>query len=175
MKGDLMSTIMNGVDVDKLGDLVNTIRTEPDKAKVNFSATTQWVNGAQSYTKVRDFVLEADEPTQLVGTNKHANPVEFILAALGSCLVTGFAYNAAIRGINLESLEISLEGNLDLRGFLGVSDKVRPGYQAINVRCKVKSNATREKITELCEHVVKTSPVRDIIQDEEPVTITVED
>jgi uncharacterized OsmC-like protein len=169
-----MNDLRNGVDVDQLLGLVSAIKAEPGKAKVNFSATTQWIKGAHSQTSVRGFVLEADEPKELAGTDKYANPVEIILACLGACLATGFAYNAAIRGINLKSLEISLDGNLDLRAFLGISNDARPGYQTINVHCKVKSDASREKIQELFEHVVKTSPVGDIVRNGVPVTIDIE-
>jgi len=100
-----------------------------------------------------NFILEGDEPVAYLGSDKVPNPVETILAALGSCLAIGFAYNAAARGINLDALDILLEGDLDLRGFLGISDKVRPGYQNIKI----------------------TSPVLDIIRNAEPVTIVLDD
>ncbi len=74
----------------------------------------------------------------------------------------------------MESLDISLEGNLDLRGFLDISDEVRPGYQNIRIACKVKSDASREKLEELFKHVQKTSPALDIIRNAEPITITIE-
>ena len=169
-----MSMIRNGVDVEKLAETVKAVTEDPKKAQVKFMANTKWVSGAYSKTKIRDFVIECDEPSALLGTNKAPNPVETILAALGSCLAVGFAYSAAARDINLESLDISLEGDLDLRGFLGVSDEVRPGYQNIKVTCRIKSDASKEKISELYEHVKKTSPVRDIIQNLEPLTITLE-
>ncbi len=169
-----MSMIRNGVDVEKLAETVKAVTEDPKKAQVKFMANTKWVSGAYSKTKIRDFVIECDEPSALLGTNKVPNPVETILAALGSCLAVGFAYSAAARDINLESLDISLEGDLDLRGFLGVSDEVRPGYQNIKVNCRIKSDASKEKISELYEYVKKTSPVRDIIQNLEPLTITLE-
>jgi uncharacterized OsmC-like protein len=169
-----MNMIRNGVDVEKLAEIVKAVTEDPKKAQVKFRASTKWVSGACSETKIRDFEIECDEPPVLLGTNKAPNPVETILAALGSCLAVGFAYSAAARNINLESLDILSEGDLDLRGFLGVSDDVRPGYQSIKVTCKIKSDASKEKISELYEHVKKTSPVRDIIQNLEPLTIILE-
>lgn len=169
-----MSMIRNGVDVEKLAEIVESMKADPKNAQVKFMANTKWVSGAYSKTNIRDFVMEIDEPSALLGTNKVPNPVETILAALGSCLAVGFAYNAAARDINLESLEISLEGDLDLRGFLGVSDDVRPGYQNIKATCRVKSNSSLEKIEELFKHVQRTSPVSDIIGNVEPVTIIIE-
>ena len=67
-----------------------------------------------------------------------------------------------------------MEGDLDLRGFLGVSDDIRPGYQNIKATCRIKSDASREKIEELFKHVQRTSPVLDIIRNIEPITINIE-
>ena len=170
-----MSEIRNGVDVDKLKEIINAMKTDPVKAQVKFQAETKWINCAYSKTKVRNFTVEGDEPITYLGSNRVPNPVETILAALGSCLAIGFSYNAAARGINLESLDISLEGNLDLQGFLGISDNVRPGYQNIKIACKVKSDASRDKLEELFEHVQRTSPALDIIRNVEPIMITLED
>jgi uncharacterized OsmC-like protein len=169
-----MSTIRNGVDIEKLAETVNAVKADPKNAQVKFVANTKWVGGAYSKTKIRDFVIECDEPSALLGTGKAPNPVETILAALGSCLAVGFAYNAAARDISLESLDISVEGDLDLRGFLGVSDDVRPGYQNIKATCRIRSDASEEKLRELYEHVKRTSPVYDIIRNSEPLTIILE-
>lgn len=170
-----MSMIRNGVDVERLAEIVESMKADPKNAQVKFMANTKWVSGAYSKTNIRDFVMECDEPSALLGTNKVPNPVETILAALGSCLAVGFAYNAAARDINLESLEISLEGDLDLRGFLGVSGDVRPGYQNIKATCRIRSDASKEKLRELYEHVKRTSPVVDILSNAEPITITLEE
>lgn len=169
-----MSKIINGVDVDKLVEIIEAMKADPSRASVDFQAETKWINGAYSKTKIRNFTLEGDEPTSYLGGNKVPNPVETILAALGSCLAIGFAYNAAARGINLESLDISLKGNLDLRAFLGISDEVRPGYRSVQIVCKVKSDASRDKLEELFKHIQKTSPALDIIHNAEPIMITIE-
>ena len=170
-----MVNIKNGVDVDSLLEIVKYIKSNPKKAQVEFQATTEWINGAYSRTKIRDFTLEGDEPLTLLGSDKAPNPAEIILAALGSCLAIGFAYNAAAWGIDLESISIITRGELDLQGFLGLSDKVRPGYGDIKVIIKIKSSATREKVKELYEHVQRTSPLLDTIRNIEPVTIILED
>jgi uncharacterized OsmC-like protein len=164
----------NGVDVHKLTDIASAIKAEPGKALLQFKAHTRWIDGAYSETRIRQFMVKSDEPEQLLGKNQFPNPVEAVLAALGSCLAVGFAYNAALRGINLESLEIEIKGDLDLQGFLGISDKVRPGYQNIHVGCRIKSDAPREKLEQLLEYVQQTSPVLDIIRNPLPVTLTLE-
>lgn len=126
----------NGVDLEKLVATVTAIRADPNRAQFKFHANTKWLDGARSRTTITDFAIESDEPEALLGSGKAPNAVELVLAALGSCLAVGFAYNAAARGIELKSLEIDLSGDLDLQAFMGTSDKVRPGYQNIKVECE---------------------------------------
>jgi len=170
-----MSTIRNGVDVDALTATASALKSDPKKAKFEFRSETQWLTGARSRTKIKDFAIESDEPAVLLGSNTAPNAVEMVLAALGSCLAVGFAYSAAARGINLESMQLSVRGDIDLQGFLGLSDKVRPGYQNIQVICKLKSDASREMVEELFKHVINTSPMTDIIRNPVPVTISMEE
>jgi uncharacterized OsmC-like protein len=120
-------------------------------------------------------MLEGDEPPVLLGENSAPNAVETVLHALASCLAVGIVYNAAAQGINIESLSFDMEGDLDLRAFLGLSEEVRPGYNNIEVRYHVKSDAPREKIQELCDYVQKTSPVLDIVRNPVPVMVTLLD
>ncbi|GIW04369.1 MAG: hypothetical protein KatS3mg059_0989 [Thermomicrobiales bacterium] len=110
----------------------------------------------------------------LLGTNAGPNAVEAVLHALASCLAVGFIYNAAAQGITVDALDFRLEGDLDLRGFLGLSDQVRPGYEGIRLTYRVKTDAPREKVEELCAYTQQTSPVLDIIRNPVPVTITLE-
>ncbi|MCX7161137.1 MAG: OsmC family protein, partial [Proteobacteria bacterium] len=117
------------------------------------------------------YTIPGDEPAALLGQDTAPNAVETVLAALASCLAVGLAYNAAAQGITIEDLEFALEGDLDLQGFLGLSDAVRPGFQNIRITYRVKSDATREKLEELCAYVQRTSPVLDIIRNPVPVTV----
>lgn len=169
-----MAKTVNGVDVDKLNALVETIKADPSKGKIEFRTETNWIAGAHSKTKIRGFVLESDEPKILAGNDKAPNPVELVLASLGSCLAVGFAYNAAAMRINIRSLDIEINGNLDLRSFLGISDSIRPGYQWITVTCRIDSDMPREKLEALCSYVRRTSPVRDIVGNAEPLKIILE-
>ena len=184
-----MAKMLNGVDVEKMVATINAFKENPSLAQFQFRSETEWVNGAHSRTKIqgfygagsedtsrkKPFVIEGDEPPVLLGTNAGANAVETVLAALASCLAVGFAYNAAARGIKISSLKFTLEGDVDLQGFLGISESVRPGYQNIRVNYRVKSDAPREKIEELCDYVQKTSPVFDILHNGVPVTVTLEE
>jgi uncharacterized OsmC-like protein len=176
---------LNGVDVDRLTGTVRAIQENSDLARFQFRAHSEWTDGGHSRTTIQDFygagqeddsrsvafTLEGDEPPVLLGANKAPNAVETVLHALASCLAVGFVYNAAAQGIQVESLDFDLEGDLDLRGFLGLSDEVRPGYEGIRVRYQVRADAPREKIEELCAYVQRTSPVLDIIRSPVPVTV----
>jgi uncharacterized OsmC-like protein len=117
------------------------------------------------------FKLEIDEPPLLLGEDYGANPVEYVLTALSGCLTSSLIYHAAAQGITIEEVESELEGDLDLRGFLGLSDEVRNGYNSIDVKFKVKADAPQEKIDELIELAQKRSPVFDIVS--HPVQVTV--
>lgn len=180
--------VMNGVNVDQLVATVEAVKANPDLARFQFRAKTEWITGGQSRTSIqgffgagqedtsrtRPFILDGDEPPVLLGTNAGPNAVEAVLHALASCLAVGFIYNAAALGITVDALDFRLEGELDLRGFLGLSDQVRPGYEGIRLIYRVQTNAPREKVEELCAYVQRTSPVLDIIRNPVPVTITLE-
>jgi uncharacterized OsmC-like protein len=183
------ATFVNGVNVDQLVATVNAIQQNPDLARFQFRAHNEWTGGGHSRTSIqgfygagqedtsrtKPFLLEGDEPPVLLGGNAAPNAVEVILHALASCLAVGFIYNAAAQGFNVESLSFELEGELDLRAFLGLSDEVRPGYEGVRLSYRVKSDAPREKIEELCNYVQKTSPVLDIIRNPVPVIISLKD
>ena len=187
MQATLMQTL-NGVNVDQLVGTVNAVKENPEIARFQFRAHTDWVDGGQSRTTIQSFygagqedasrtepfVLEGDEPPVLLGGNRGPNAVEAVLHALASCLAVGFIYNAAAQGIKVDALDFDLEGDLDLQGFLGLSEQVRPGYEGVSVTYRVKSDAPREKIEELCTYVQKTSPVLDIIRNPVPVTVRLE-
>lgn len=178
----------NGVNLEQLVATVNAIQQNPDLARFQFRARNEWIEGGYSRTSIqgfygpgqednsrnRPFILEGDEPAVLLGSNKGPNAVEAVLHALASCLAVGFIYNAAAQGIQVESLSFDLEGDLDLRAFLGLSEEVRPGYENVRLTMKVKSSAPREKIASLCEYVQKTSPVLDIISNPVPVSISLQ-
>jgi uncharacterized OsmC-like protein len=183
-----VATVVNGVDVDRMMETIKAIEENPDLANFSFRARNEWVDGGHSRTTIQEFygagqtdasrsepfVLDGDEPPVLLGDNHGPNAVEAVLHALASCLATGFVYNAAARGIRVESLDFDMEGDLDLRAFLGLSDDVRPGYQNIRVNYRVKTDAPREDVLELCEYVQDTSPVLDIIRNSVPVSVNLE-
>lgn len=174
---------VNGVDVDQLIQTIGAVKDNPRLGGYTFFGETHWRGGAFSETKIQryhsvngaeaqartDFIIPVDEPRGLLGKNQAANPVEHILAGLASCLVIGISYNAAARGIELEELKVNLQGNINLEGFLGLKEEVRPGYESIKLEYTVRSSASKEDVDALISHVEKTSPVLDIVSNPVPV------
>ena len=109
---------------------------------------------------IRDFSpIRMDEPPGLTGTNTAPNMVEYTIGALAACWITGLAANASARGIRIKDLEVELRGDTDLRGFFGLSDKVNLGYDSIKAKVRLDADAPKEKLQELYQYVLKTSPV----------------
>jgi uncharacterized OsmC-like protein len=178
----------NGIDVEQLVQTIEAIKADPSIGSFTFRATSSWTDGThnvgriggfrhaggEDHSRVAPFVLEGDEPPVLLGQNHGPNAVELVLQALAFCYAVGYAANAAARGIEISSMEYRVEGDLDVRPFLGLPGE-RPGFTAIRATARVSSpNAGREQLEELCEYVQRTSPVRDIIANPTPVSTALE-
>ncbi len=175
---------LNGVDVSKVESTIQAIQENPGLADFKFRARNQWISGGynrseicsyygaeQEMTHAQTFRLDADEPPVLAGEDRGANPVEHLLNALAACLTTTLVYHAAVRGIEIEELESSLEGDIDLRGFLGLSNEVRRGYSKIRVNFKVK---TAEENLERLKALSQLSPVFDVTSNGTHVSVAIE-
>ena len=180
--------IVNGVNVTKLFGTMDAIRSSPIISKFNFRAKGEWIKGGhnqitindfygagQTHSRSRAFVYDEDEPPVLLGEDHGANAGEYALAALSSCLTTTLIYHAAAQGVVIDEVESTLSGDIDLQGYLGMSENVRNGYEKIKVTFKVKSNAPKEKIRELVELAQKRSPVFDIITNPTPVEVSLQE
>jgi uncharacterized OsmC-like protein len=182
-----LSTLVNGIAVDDLFSTIEAVKAIPSIAKFTFRIRNQWETGSRNRSTVatftgvnqelshpKPFTLEADEPAVLLGKDMAANPVEYLLHALASCLTTSMVYHAAARGIAIEEVESSLEGDLDLRGFLGLAPSVRKGYQQIRLKLRIKADVTDQELRELTSLGPNFSPVFDSITKGVPITVTSE-
>ncbi|UVJ41278.1 OsmC family protein [Arthrobacter sp. CJ23] len=182
------ATIRNGIDVDRLLDTIHGIQADPAQGSFTFKASSTWRDGTHNTGQILgfthagqpdtsrsgNFTLEGDEPPVLLGNNAGPNAVELLLQALGFCYAVGYAANAAAQGIELSSLEFEVEGDIDVRRFLGV-DGPRAGFTAIRAHARVSSpNGTPEQLRSLCQYVQDTSPVRDSLANPVPVETTLE-
>lgn len=176
----------NGVDTPKLFATINAVGAQPELAKFQFRATNTWQEGTHSRSRIqsfygaggeqmheKEFIYEGDHPAVLVGGDKGPTPVEVMLHALASCLTAGIGNIAAARGVTLHEVESTVEGDIDLQGILGLSDKVRNGYQGIRVNFKIKGDAPAEKLEQIVEQSRNRSAVYDVLTNGVPITITV--
>ncbi|HEY2472086.1 MAG TPA: OsmC family protein [Terracidiphilus sp.] len=179
--------LINGVNVDNLFATIDAIKTTPAIAKFKFRIRNQWKGASQNHTTVdqfygagqeqsrpQPFVLEADEPAILLGKDAAANPVEHLLHALASCLTTSMVYHAAARGIAIEEIESTFEGDIDLHGFLDLDKDVRKGYQGIRVNFKIKADVPDLELKEIVKLGTRFSPVFDSLSNGVPVQVSAE-
>jgi uncharacterized OsmC-like protein len=177
-------TFVNGVNVDEFVETVEAIRQRPELARFQFRAKNRWVSGAfnltsinevygacQEHVREKTFVLEKDEPFFLLGTDKAANPVEHLLAALAGCLTTTLVYFAAAEGVELKEVASQFEADGSVLGFLGIDENTRMGCEEIRVTFDIKTDAPQEKVRELIELVQARSAVFDMLTNETPVKI----
>jgi uncharacterized OsmC-like protein len=166
------STNLNDVNLAAVAGLAGKIQETPEAADTTWKATVNWDGGFRSSTTVRDFSpAPSDEPAALGGTDTAPNPVEQLLGALGNCLAVGYAANASAAGIEIKSLSIDLEGDLNLRTFLGLDAEGHAGYQGIRVDVHLDSDASAEQLSALHETVVGTSPVGHTLKRPIPVEV----
>jgi uncharacterized OsmC-like protein len=173
---------VNGVNVDALFGTIDAIKETPAIAEFKFRANNKWVNGGHNHTTIKEFYganevhaherpfeLDADEPPLLLGEDLGPNPVEYALKAVAACVTTSIVYHAAAKGIEIRGVESRLEGDLDLRGFLGLSEEVPVGYKNIRIYFKIDADVSDEEKEELIRMGEKYSPVFNTISNATPV------
>ena len=176
--------ILNGVNVDQLFSTIDLIKETPDVARFKFRATNKWINGTHCRGTIKDFYgalkednsrppmdYDMDEPPVLLGNNDGRNPVEYLLVALSGCLTTSLVAHASAKGIEIRGVESRYEGDIDLRGFLGISENVPVGYQKIKVYFKIGADVTNDQKEALVQMAQKYSPVYNTITKSAPVSV----
>jgi uncharacterized OsmC-like protein len=181
----MISTIRNGVDTQQMFGTLDAIAENTDLGAFTFRATNRWINGAHNRSRIQNFygagreddtrrdafVLDAGEPAVLLGTDTGPNPAEYLLHALAACLTTTLVYSASARKVNLESVESTFEGDMDVRGCLGLDDSYRNGFTRIRATFSVKGDAPAEKLRSIVENATKRSAVYDMITNGVPVAV----
>jgi len=178
---------VNGVNVEQLLSTIELIKKQPELARFKFRATNQWIDGTHNRATVRDFfgagqedasrhpaVFDLDEPPVLLGHNRGINPVEYLLVALSGCLTTSLIAHASAKGIQIRGVESRYEGDIDLRGFLGLSPEVKVGYEEIRVYFKIDADISEAQKEELVRMAQKYSPVFNTIANPTVVSVHLE-
>lgn len=176
----------NGVDTPTLFATIKAVADQPELAQFRFRAVNRWQQGTHSCTRIQsfygaggeqmheqEFTYDADHPKVLVARDQAPTPVEFLLHALASCITAGIGTVAAARGVTLYEVESTLEGDLNLQGVLGLSDRVRNGYEKIRASFKIKGDAPAEKLAQIVEQSRKRSAVYDVLTHGVPVELVV--
>ena len=179
--------MVNGVNVGQLFSTIDLVKQKPEVAKFKFQAKNKWIQGTHNRATVNGFygalkedntrdprVFDLDEPPVLLGKNQGANPVEYLLVALSGCMTTTMIAQASARGIEIRRVESRYEGDLDLRGFLGISEDVPVGYQNIRLSFKIDANISLEQKEELVRMAQKYSPVYNTLTQSVPISVQLE-
>jgi uncharacterized OsmC-like protein len=180
-----MTTIDNGVNVQALLEAREVLAGAPEAAQFTWKATSKWTNGVHSTTTIQNFfglgeershkteaVFDADHPEVFAAPDNGITPIEYLLVGLAGCLTAGVASVAQNRGIQLRSVESTVEGNHDIRGILGADSDVRNGFNDIKVTFNIDADASREDIEALVAQSQKRSAVYDALTN--PTNVTVE-
>jgi len=176
---------LNGVDTPRLFATINVVKGQPELARFQFRATNRWLKGTHSRSRLETFSgaggehrhtgevqFDADHPAVLVGADNAPTPVEFLLHAIAACITSGIGNIAAARGVTLTEVESTVEGDIDLRGILGLSDQVRNGYNEMRVHFRVKGDAPSEKLEQIVAQATARSAVYDVLTNGTLVQVT---
>jgi uncharacterized OsmC-like protein len=176
----------NGVNTPALLATINAVKETPALAKFRFRASNRWITGTYSESRVEsfsgaggehnhktEFRYGGDHPAVLVGEDRGPTPIEFLLHGLAMCITAGVGNIAAARGVTLTSVESHVEGDIDLQGILGLSDKVRNGYERIRISFTIAGDAPPEKLREIVEQSRARSAVFDVLTNGVPVDVSI--
>lgn len=183
----VMPLIRNGVNIDQLYGTLDAVKGNPSLGTFKWRASNKWLGGSHNRSTIKsfyaaggedttrqvEFTADAGEPNILIGHDEGPNPAEYLLHALAACLTTAVVYVASARGVVLDSVESKVEGDMDVRGALGLSDEVRNGFTAIRVKFAIQAQAPREKIEEVVRRAYARSAVFDSITKGVPIEVSV--
>jgi uncharacterized OsmC-like protein len=163
--------LINGVPPHSMKRMIEAVSRNENAGKLKIQLVTAWKGGVRSDSRVisldldgqafsRKFTVGMDAPPEFLGDDTGPTPQEMLLAAFNACMVAGYAARCALEGIALEKLTVTTEGELDLRGLLGLDAAIRPGYDQIHYVVRIRGRATPEQFQKIHELVLATSPNR---------------
>jgi uncharacterized OsmC-like protein len=161
--------MLNNINIAGLSEYANEVKENNIEGKATYGVVLDWASGTKTTVKtknmvlgnhklVRDFEFTIDEPTQLLGVNCAPNPAEYMLGGLAGCMAVTFMAGATLMNIEVDQLQLEVDGELDLRGFLGVDKDIDAGFPELKFVYHVKGNGTQEQYNALMDRVIKHSP-----------------
>lgn len=183
MSTTVQTTVLNGWDVTEMQAAVDMVAEQPEAGELTWRSTVTWDAGFGLDVRTRSieqlgqempraFTTRSDHPPELLGQNTGPTAIEVVVAALGACIAGTYAAQATARGVQLDRLEVDLETKIDLAGFFGLRDEVRPGLQGVTATFRVDADADAALLREIADAVTKLSPVYDTLS--KPVDIAFE-
>lgn len=173
-------TKINGIDNNAQQQILAALAGNVEMAQVSFRATNAWEGGTQTKSRISEFSmagrtsphasefqLVTDLPGPFLGSDSAPTPVEYALHALAACMNSTMVYNCTARGIEIRSSKAVVEGDIDARGFLRISDETRAGCKAVRIRFEVDTDAPRESI----EDLLTGAPMFDVFTNSVPVAV----
>ena len=159
----------NSIPVSALSEFVNEVKGNPEEGITKYGVELNWESGTRSRVKAlpmevgphvvsRDFEWVIDEPRQILGTNQAPNPQEYLLSGMGACILVAFTVGASMMEIQLETLKVTVRGDLNLAGFLDIDDDAPVGFKTINYLIEVSGDGTTEQFEELRTKAITHSP-----------------
>ena len=169
--------MLNNINIAGLSEYTNEVKENPEEARATYGIELNWTSGTKMKAKtknivfgnhklVRDFEFTIDEPTQLLGVNCAPNPAEYLIGGMAGCMAVTFMAGATAMGIEIDSLKLEIDGELNLKGFLGLDDEVNPGFPEFKYIFYVKGNGTQDQYNKLMERVQNHSPNFNTIKNE---------
>lgn len=169
--------MLNNINIAGLSEYTNEVKEKNEEGKASYGIELNWESGTKTVVKtknmvlgnhklIRDFSFIIDEPTQLLGVNCAPNPAEYMLGGLAGCMAVTFMAGATAMNINIDQLKLEIDGELDLKGFLGIDSNTNPGFPELKFIFHVKGNGTQEQYNKLIERVTMHSPNFNTIKNE---------
>ncbi|GAA4486146.1 OsmC family protein [Microbacterium panaciterrae] len=146
------------------------IAADPRNAQLTYTVTGRGVGSVGTEIRAGKHRFLVDEPAGLAGDDAAPSPVEYALGALVSCQVVVFRLYAQALGLTIDDIEITAEGDLDVRKLFGIDESGRAGFHDVRVRVDVTGPNTVEEYEKLRAVVEEHCPVLDLFANSVPVS-----
>lgn len=150
---------MNNINLEAVKQVTKGIKENPELGMKKWTSHLKWKDGTENTAFIRDFApIIIDEPNQLGGTDKGANPVEHLITAAASCFAITFEVLASQAGIKLEEVSVDIEADLNVAVFLEIEEGERGILNPV-IKLRAVTSAPKEKVKEIANLALTVSPV----------------
>lgn len=161
--------MLNGIDLAGLNAAKAAITAKPEEGDAQYGVFLQWLDGTRIVARsldmrigetrvTRDFTWTIDEPPQLLGQATGPTPQEYLMSGVAACIIVGFVVNASIAGVAINQLSVTMEGSLDLAGFLNLRPDAKIPMRGLTYAITVQSSASEREIQEIADKAFRFSP-----------------